>query len=84
MPVEYITARFFNDNNGIKERHLYLSKMAAQGWRVVSESIDPSHMRGGQACCLASICLPLGFLAGRTTGTINMTLTREFAGYLRR
>lgn len=34
-------------------------------------------MSGGQACCLASICLPLGFLAQRTASVVNITLARE-------
>ena len=34
-------------------------------------------MKGGEACCLAAICLPLGFAAGRTLNVAIVTMQRE-------
>ena len=77
MPLEYKTLKFENSQAGIKAKNKSAEQLAADGWRIVSEQIDPGHMKGEQACCLATICLPLGFAAGRTTGTIMVTLGRD-------
>ena len=80
MPLEYVTAQFENDSQGMRKRQIYLSQMSAYGWHVVSETIEQGQIKGGEACCLASICLPLGFLAGRTNSIVNMTFAREKKG----
>jgi len=77
MALEYKTVQFTNDADGIARRQIYLNQISSHGWKVVSESIEQGHMSGGQACCLASICLPLGFLAQRTASVVNITLARE-------
>jgi hypothetical protein len=84
MPLEYHTAQFSTDQEGLNQRNAYLAQMSANGWHVVSEVIEPGHIKGGEGCCLASICLPMGFLAPRTDNIINMTFGREVkaaAGY---
>ena len=80
MALEYQTAVFEQDQSGLEERMRWINAMGVQGWRVASESIDPGHYKGGQACCLATVCLPMGFLAGRTSGSIRVTLCREGDG----
>lgn len=77
MPSEYITVRFPTDADGLHRRMLYSAQMGERGWRIVSESIEQGHLKGGQACCLATICLPMGFMAGRTPGIVTLTLARE-------
>ena len=79
VALEYKTLKFRNDVEGLRQKDFALKELAAGGWRVVSESIEAGHMKGGQACCLATICLPMGFLAKRTPGQIVITLTREEA-----
>lgn len=75
--AEYRTERFTNDPAGLREKDSFSQRMADDGWRISSESVEPGHMKGGQACCLASCCLPLGFAAGRTSGSLVVTFTRN-------
>lgn len=77
MSLEYKTLKFPNDIDGLRQKDESVTRLAASGWRVVEESVETGHMRGSEACCLASICLPMGFLSGRTPGSIVVTLTRE-------
>lgn len=79
MPLEYKTLKFRNDAEGLQLKDSALTALAAEGWHVVGESIEAGHMKGGQACCLATICLPMGFLSKRTPGGIVITLSREVA-----
>jgi hypothetical protein len=74
---QYHTATFSNDHDGIQGKNQFSQRMAQQGWRVASESITQGQMKGGQACCLASICLPMGFLAGRTAGSVMVTYVHD-------
>lgn len=74
---EYITLQFPNDATGQRRKLEALQSYGAQGWRVVSETITPGKFKGGNACCLALICLPLAFCAGSTDGEINVTLERD-------
>lgn len=76
---EYHTERFSNDAAGLSEKDSFCGRMADDGWTIASESIEPGHLKGSQACCLATLCIPLGFAAGRTTGTIVVTFKREGA-----
>ncbi len=70
----YETFEFPNSTAGQATKNTVLANASALGWTVVSETITPGQLRGGQACCLACIWLPLAFLAGRTEGTITVTL----------
>jgi hypothetical protein len=76
MQLEYQTAQFPNTFAGQKQKNEALARAAANGWKVESETLLPGHMKGEQACCLALICLPLGFLAGRTEGVVSVTCSR--------
>lgn len=77
MALEYKTLKFPNDKDGLRQKDASLTQLAAGGWRVVSESVETGHTKGGEACCLASICFQMGFLAGRTPGSIVVSLARE-------
>lgn len=77
MPLEYKTLKFPNDKDGIRGKDESVTRLAARGWRLVGESIEAGHIKGGKACCFASICLPTGFLSGRTSGSVVVTLARE-------
>lgn len=77
MTLEYKTLEFENDGNGLRQKDKSITQLSTSGWRVVGESIEAGHIKGGKACCLASICLPFGFLSGRTSGRIVVTLARE-------
>jgi hypothetical protein len=77
MALEYRTLKFTNDARGLNEKDETLAIWTSRGWRVAAESIEPGHMKGGQICCFASVCLPLGGLAGRTSGYIVVTMARE-------
>ena len=77
MALEYQTLKFPNDANGLREKDRTMAGGLADGWRVVSESVEPGHMKGGEMCCGATICLPLAALAGRTSGYVVVTFARE-------
>ncbi len=74
--AEVRTLQFPNTPNGQAQKNEALKEHLQQGWKVVSETVTPGHIKGGDACCLAMICLPLGFAAGRTDGVISVTLQR--------
>ncbi len=74
--AEVKTLQFPNTPKGQAQKNEALTEHFQQGWEVVSETITPGHMKGEQACCLAMICLPLGFAADRTEGVISVTLRR--------
>jgi len=75
--MEYLTEKFDNTSDGIRAKDTRTRQLAAQGYRIVSEQIEPGHVKGGEQCCGALICLPLIFAAGRTPGTILVTYGRE-------
>ena len=77
MALEYQTLKFQNDASGLKEKDRTMARWSANGWWIVSESIEPGHMKGGQMCCFASICLPVGALAGRSAGHVVVTIAHE-------
>lgn len=77
MAWEYRTLKFKNDSWGLWDKDRTVQRLMANGWRVTNESVVSGHMKGKEACCLATLCLPMGFLAGRTPGEIIVTLTRE-------
>jgi hypothetical protein len=76
MTKEFMNLQFQNTAKGQARKIETLQSYSAEGWRVTSETITPGKFKGGDACCLALICLPLAFLAGSTDGTINLTLER--------
>jgi hypothetical protein len=76
---EFKTLEFPNTPQGQDEKVRALQFESTQGWRVVSETITPGHFKGGEACCLFAIFAPCAFLAGRTKGTITVTLQREIS-----
>src|SRR5690348_7944767 len=73
MGVEYRTFRFHQNESGLADREQRIRQMSASGWRIASETIEPGRIKGEQACCFATLCLPLGFLAGRTPGIVTLT-----------
>jgi hypothetical protein len=77
MAKEYRTSLFPNTAAGQEEKIRTINALSHEGWKVVSETITPGKFKGVKACCLASICLPFGFCAGSTEGTINVTLERD-------
>jgi hypothetical protein len=77
MALEYHTVKFPNDAPGISQKNVYTNQMAAQGWHITGEAIEPGHIKGGEACCGFLICAPLAFLAGRTPAMIITTFCRE-------
>ncbi|AFZ20594.1 hypothetical protein Mic7113_4933 [Allocoleopsis franciscana PCC 7113] len=76
MPKEYTNLQFPNNAKGQAEKLQALQTYGGQGWRVASETITHGKFKGGNACCLAVLCLPLAFCAGSTDGYINVTLER--------
>ena len=76
MP-EVKTLQFLNTPEGQARKNEALGEHLQAGWTIVSETVTPGHMKGKQACCLAFICLPFGFAAGRTDGVISVTLQRS-------
>ncbi len=76
MAKEYTTLEFRNNAEGQAEKLKALQSYGAEGWRITSETVTPGKFKGGDACCLALICLPLAFLAGSSDGSINLTLER--------
>ena len=77
MPMEYHTVNFSNDPKGIERKNAYANEMAAQGWRIISESIQAGQIKGSQACCGYVLCAPLAFFAGRKPGQIVTTFGRD-------
>lgn len=77
MAAEFKTLNFPNNEKGQREKNQALQDYTSQGWEVVSENITQGKFRGGRACCLYTICAPLAFCAGSTTGEIIVTLKRE-------
>jgi len=75
--MEYLTEKFDNTTEGIKAKDTRTRQLAFRGYRIVSEQIEPGHVKGNEQCCGALICLPLIFAAGRTPGTILVTYGRE-------
>ena len=83
--AEFKTLQFPNNAAGQQRKVEVLREQSVHGWQVVSETLEQSHIKGGQACCLtgSGVCCvgplgaPAGLLAGRTTGTITVTLRRD-------
>ncbi len=70
---EYFTIKYKNNRRGITNKDKDAERYAKSGWEVVSESIEPGKFKGGDACCLGVLCLPLALLAGSTEGYIVVT-----------
>jgi hypothetical protein len=74
---QFKTIQFPNTPRGQAQKIRALEREAAEGWRVLSETIVPGKFKGGQACCLFLIFAPCAFLAGSTDGVITVTLERS-------
>jgi hypothetical protein len=77
MALEYKTYQFTQDMQGLAGRDDWIRQMSAHGYRIASETVEPGHIMGGQACCLSSLCLPCGFLAARTPAIVSVTFVRD-------
>lgn len=77
--MQYVTQRFENTSAGLAQKDAYSRQMAAQGYHIVSEQLEAGHHKGGEQCCLFSVCIPCVFLAGRTPGFVVVTYGREVA-----
>lgn len=78
MPLNrYLSLRFPVTGEGQKRKGKSVNFLLQRGWRIVGETIEPGHMKGDEACCLAMICLPLGFAAGRTEDVVTVNLQYE-------
>ncbi len=75
--MEYVTQQFENTPDGLRYKDAYTQYLAGQGYRIISEQLENGHIRGEEQCCLALICLPAIFLAGRTPGIITVSYGRE-------
>jgi hypothetical protein len=73
----YISLRFPVNAEGQRRKTSAINFLLGRDWRVVGETIEPGHMKGDEACCLAMICLPLGFAAGRTDDIVAVSLQYE-------
>ncbi len=74
---QFETLRFSADAEGQKRKNLTLGYLCSRGWRVLSETIEKGNFKGGEACCLAFICLPLGFAAGHDPNISVLTVERD-------
>jgi len=77
IPMEYITASFENTRSGLQRKDEYTRQLAQQAYRIITEQIEPGHIKGNEQCCWALVCLPGIFLASRTPGTIVVTYGKE-------
>ena len=77
--MQYVTQRFENTQAGLAQKDAYSRQMAAQGYHIVSEQLEAGHYKGGEQCCLFTVCMPCVFLAGRTPGLVVVTYGREVA-----
>lgn len=75
--TEFKTLQFPNTPTGQVQKVKALQHYAANGWRVVSETIVQGKFKGGKACCLFTMCAPLAFLAGQEDGVITITLQKD-------
>ena len=75
--TDFKTLQFPNTPAGQAQKVKALQHYAANGWRVVSETVVQGKFKGGKACCLYTICPPLAFLAGQGDGVITITLQKD-------
>jgi hypothetical protein len=75
--AQFITLRFIANAEGQERKVKSLNWLGSNGWRIMGETIEPGHIQGKDACCLAMICLPLGFAAGRTPNVTVVTMQRD-------
>jgi hypothetical protein len=77
VPVEYLTYTYENTAHGLWQKDQYTRHLANNGYKIMSEQIEQGHIKGSEQCCLALICLPAIFLAGRTPAQIIVTYGRD-------
>ena len=73
----YLSLRFPVTAEGQRRKVRSINFLLDCDWKIVGEMIEPGHMKGNEACCLAMICLPLGFAAGRTEDIVTVNLQYE-------
>jgi len=78
--MEYKTKKYINNHNGISQKNQDALRLSKEGWKIDSESIEPGKFKGGKACCLATICLPLGAAAGSTEGFVVVSYSKRGTG----
>lgn len=76
MNYEYKTLTFSNNKSGMQKKQITVTNLKNNGWEVESETINGATTNGEQACCLAILCLPCGFLA-MNEGFIEVNLKRK-------
>lgn len=74
---QFETLRFTADAKGQSDKNSVLTYLTQRGWQITSETIEQGHFKGDEACCLALICLPLGFAAGRTPNVAVVNIQRD-------
>jgi hypothetical protein len=79
---QFETLRFVASVNGQSRKVAALNLLSQRGWQIIGETIEQGHTKGGEACCLALICLPLGFAAGRTHNVSVVTIERDVESVL--
>ena len=79
--IEFRILRFANSASGQNRKVEVLRLYAAAGWRVAGETVTQGRFKTGEACCLALIWPPLGFLAGHEQGWITVTLQRDAGAF---
>ena len=77
--MEYVTRKFENTSEGLAQKDAHTKQLVSQGFRIISEQVEKGHIKGGEQCCGALICLPFIFLARRTPSIILVTYGREIA-----
>lgn len=75
----YLSLRYPVTASGQELKNRSINFLQRKGWKITGETIEPGHMKGDEACCLAMICLPLGFAAGRTDHVVTVSLQYEGA-----
>ena len=74
--TQFETLRFLADAKGQARKNATLTYLSDRGWHVTGESIEQGKFKGSDACCLALICLPLGFAAGHDTNVAVVSIQR--------
>jgi hypothetical protein len=75
--AEFKTLQFPNTPAGQVEKTRALARESAQGWRLVSETIQAGDFNKEKACCFFMIFAPCAFLAGHKEGVITVTLQHD-------
>ena len=74
---QVFSLRFFGTRDGQRFKTQVLTFLTGRGWRVGRGFVRPGGIKGRNACCLAAICLPLGFAADRTPDVVTVNLVSD-------